>query len=158
MVEERIFHNRQPLCRLSKKGALYTDLPPLLKVPLGIYHHDITVVDVALKTVKLHEEVFWRTERYLKRERRADFENKRHIPDGILIFPDGKQVAMEIELTLKDPRRLQEIFKKYALEFDLQEVWYFCSDNVCETLKKVARDFPFIKVFSLSLFLEGFKK
>ncbi|MBS0185883.1 MAG: hypothetical protein JSS34_06030 [Proteobacteria bacterium] len=149
IIEEALFYKRPKTYRLSKKGAKYTDLPALHKIPLALYHHDIAVIDVALRLLDQYDESFWRSERYLKREKRA-FLSKWHIADEHLIFPDGKRIAIEIELTLKDPRRLKDIFKKYALEFDIAEVWYFCPPLLLKPLQKAAHDMPFIQFFDLT--------
>ncbi len=148
--EEAIFHKRPKIYRLTKKGAQYTDLPPLHKIPFALYHHEITVVDVALILMNQYKEALWRSERYLKREKRESLE-KWHIADGHLIFSDGRRIAIEIELTLKDPQRLKEIFKKYALEFDISEVWYFCTPLLLKPLQKAAEAMPFIHFFDLTI-------
>ena len=149
VIEEALFHKRPKIYRLTQKGARYTDLPPLSKVPLALYHHEMTVVDVALILMSHHKDALWRSERYLKREKREALD-KWHVADGLLIFSDGRRIAIEVELTLKDPRRLKEIFKKYALEFEITEVWYFCAPLLLRPLQKAAESMPFISFFDLT--------
>ncbi len=77
-----------------------------------------------------------------------------HLPDGILVFPDGKQVAIEVELSCKSKQRLEAILKTYAAQFSLQEVWYFCRQSMLPRLQETAKAMPFVKIHSLSEFLE----
>lgn len=154
LVEEQIFYQRPKAYYLTRKGASYTEFPPLRGLPIGFYHHDIGVIDVYLMLMQSYKNILWQSERFLRRAQRSNKDRKGHIPDGLLILEDGKQVAIEVELTLKDPCRLREIFKAYALSFEIEEVWYFCSELLLAPLQKAARDFPFIKLFNLTKSLE----
>jgi len=45
----------------------------------------------------------------------AIIKDDNHLPDGILLFPDLKQAAIEVELTMKSKKRLEDILWDYAL-------------------------------------------
>lgn len=73
----------------------------------------------------------------------------KHLADGVLLLPDNKHVAIEVELTMKSKSRLKEIMLGYALHEHIKEVWYFCAPGIVEKVRKVAGDREYIKVFSL---------
>jgi len=147
---ERLFYGRHGLYRLTKKGAQHTELPPLAKVVLGNYRHDIRLIEVYLKLRTLYPEARWISERKLKREKYCDGVGKRgHLPDGMLIFPDGKEVAIEVELTAKDKNRVERILKWYAGKLDIKEVWYYCLPSIVVYMQKKAARMPFVKVVGL---------
>jgi hypothetical protein len=76
-----------------------------------------------------------------------------HIADGILILPDQKQNVIEVELTTKGERRLNQILRGYCAQPAIHEAWYFCSPQAINKVSKLAEKLPFIKVRSLQEFL-----
>lgn len=151
---ERIFYGKHGIYRLSQKGAEYTDLPPLARVPLHQYRHELLLIRLHFKLMHLYPEAQFISERRLKRDKFFDGVGKQgHVSDGILILPDHKKVAIELELSLKGMRRIEHIIKEYGTQFDIQEVWYYCAEKVMTPLRKVAANQPFIKVHSLKEFL-----
>ena len=154
---ERLFYGRHGLYRLTRKGAQYTELPPLNKIILGNYKHDVKLMEVYLKLRALYPDAQWISERKLKREKYIDGVGKKgHLPDGILIFSDGKEVAIEVELTAKDRARVERILKWYTSKLDIKEVWYYCPPTVVAYMQdKVAKARTnFVKVMSLEELLE----
>jgi hypothetical protein len=120
---ERVFYGRPGIYRLTKKGASYTGLPAMQGVPLGNYMHEVTLIDVYLRLRSLYPEARFVSERQLKRDKFFDGVGKRgHLSDGYLIFPEGKQVAIEVELSLKGRNRTESILKGYGREFSIEEV------------------------------------
>jgi len=151
---ERVFYGRHGIYRLTNKGARLTDLPPLSRIPLATYTHDITLIEVYLKLRKHHPEAQWISERQLTRDKHADGVGKRgHLSDGILVFPEGKQVAIEVELSLKSKYRLERILKGYGAQFSIKEVRYYCPENIAAYIGSLATKMPFIQVHSLREFL-----
>ena len=57
----------------------------------------------------------------------------RHLPDGILRCPGREPVAIELELSVKSLRRLNEIMRAHAADMDVAAVWY-PTDRSCELL------------------------
>lgn len=152
---ERIFHQRPSVYRLTSQGARYTDLPPLKRIPLGTYLHELTLVDVYLKLREEYPNALWVGERRLKHDKfLGSLRERDHMPDGLLVLQDDRRIAIEVELTLKSLRRLEEIFKNYGTQFEINEVWYYCSPSLIATLQKCAYQMPWIRIFSLKEFIE----
>ncbi|TLY48691.1 MAG: hypothetical protein E6K54_01485 [Gammaproteobacteria bacterium] len=156
LQHERIFYQRHGLFRLTQAGSRFTSLPPLHRVPLANYQHDLAVLSVYLKLKAFYPNATWISERKLKHDKyKLGVGQQGHLPDGILVFPDGKQIAIEVELSCKSKQRLESILKTYAAQFSLQEVWYFCRPTMLPRLQEAAKGMPpFIKIHSLSEFLE----
>ncbi|MEO8402925.1 MAG: hypothetical protein ABI597_14225, partial [Gammaproteobacteria bacterium] len=76
-----------------------------------------------------------------------------HVSDGILILPDEKQIAIEVELSLKGKTRIERIFKQYSTQFSIKEVWYYCPENMVKSLSLLAQRMPFIKIHNIADFL-----
>ncbi|MEN9917257.1 MAG: hypothetical protein RLY40_1189 [Pseudomonadota bacterium] len=152
---ERIFYRRHGLFRLTQAGSRFTSLPPLHRVSLANYHHDLAVLTLYLKFRTFYPNAAWISERKLKHDKyKLGVGQQGHLPDGILVFPDGKQVAIEVELSCKNKQRLETILKTYAVQFSLEEVWYFCRQSMLPRLQEAAKVMPFVKIHSLSEFLE----
>jgi hypothetical protein len=152
---EWIFYKRHGLFRLTEAGARFTALPPLHRVHLANYQHDISLLTLYLKLRISYPEASWVSERKLKHDKyKLGVGQHGHVPDGMLIFPDGKQVAIEVELSCKSKHRLEAILKNYAVQFSIQEVWYFCRQSMFPRLQEAAKALPFVKIYFLNGFLE----
>lgn len=150
LQHERIFHARHGIYRLTAKGARLTELPPLARVPLANYQHDLTLMEVYLKLREQHSQAQWIPTRQLMRDKHQEGVGKRgHLPDGVLVFPDGGEIAIEVELSLKSRYRLERILKGYAGSFNYREVWYYCHNSIAAYIKPMAAKMPFIKIFTL---------
>ncbi|MHB1948573.1 MAG: replication-relaxation family protein [Gammaproteobacteria bacterium] len=149
VVHERIFHGVNGVFYLTKKGADYTDLPTIKMVPRETYSHQLAIIDIFFKLSKQYPDATWIGERRIKRDKYAKGIGKAgHIADGMLIFPD-KDIAIEVELTMKSKRRVLEIFRNYLHCFDIKEVWYYCSPQIINRIQKLADNTPHIKIYSL---------
>lgn len=139
---------------LTPKGASYTDLPPLEKISKGNHDHQQALVDVILKLREKYPGAIWVSERHLIQQKFHYGVGKfGHISDGVLIFPDGKKISIEVELSLKSKQRLQGIINSYAGTLTYKEVWYFCAANVMRGMSALAGKRSFIKIYSLREFL-----
>lgn len=139
---------------LSSLGAGYTDLPPIDRISKGIYDHQKILVDVILKLRKLYPDAVWVSERHLIQQKfQYGVGRGGHISDGVLIFPDDKKIAIEVELSLKSKQRLRGIFNAYAGTLAYKEVWYYCADTVMRGVTALAGKRSFIKIYSLREFL-----
>lgn len=76
--------------------------------------------------------------------------NKEHIPDGILILPDEKRIAIEVELTVKARERLLGILTDYVVDKTIHEIWYFCLPKVLTVVNAVSADLSKIKTYLLN--------
>ncbi len=151
---ERIFYGKHGLFRLTAAGARFTFLPPLHRVPLANYRHDLTVVNLYLKLKELYPGMRWISERKLKHDKyKLGVGQQGHLPDGIMIL-DNKQIAIEVELSCKSKLRLEAILKAYAAQFSIQAVWYFCKESMQPRLQEAAKDMPFVKIYLLKNFLQ----
>jgi len=116
-----------------------TDLPLITYVPINHYSHYIEVLRVYLTVRESHPDSTWITERRLIRQKYDDMAgSKDHLPDGILILPDEKRIAIEVELSLKGRDRLLNILTDYVVDKAIHEVWYFCSPKVLLVLRETA--------------------
>lgn len=154
VIHERLLHGKHGIFRLSRDGAGHTDLPAIEKVYLGNYDHQLMVIEVYMQLAKLYPEAVWISERHLISDKFKKFKmeagQRGHLADGVLLFPNNKQVAIEVELTMKGSWRLEKIIENYICEFDYQEVWYFCEPSIIRKVEKTAERYQkYIKVFSL---------
>ena len=152
---ERVFHGRHGIYRLSRKGAKLTHLPPLARVPLANYKHDITLMEVYLRLREQYPQALWISERELKRDKYFDGVGKfGHLSDGLLVFKDGKRIAVEVELSLKSRNRVEQILRWYGGVFEIEEVWYYCPKGIMASMSSMAVEMPHIKFNDLDEFLK----
>ena len=154
IIKEYLLHGHPAIYYLTAEGASFTELPPIDYVSLGTYRHQIIMIDVALQLMRVHPEALWISERHLKHDKYHDGIGKRgHVADSLLVFPDHRQVAIEVELSVKGKQRIEGIIKSYASQFDIKEVWYFCSQSAYTMLSGLVAKKSYIKLFSIKEFL-----
>lgn len=147
---QRIYHGMPGVFYLSKAGALYTSLPCIDSIPKGIYDHQLMVVDVAIRLFKLHPDAAWVSERHLKQQKfHYGIGKANHIADGLLIFPDKRKIAIEVEMTMKSKSRLNEIFNAYGSQLNIEQAWYFCADEIIDGMTALSEKKDYIKIHSL---------
>jgi hypothetical protein len=136
---------------LSKKGAGYSDLPPIKGIPKDSYLHQVMVLNIHLQLRKQYSDANWISERRIIHDKfmQGISKNENHLPDGILIFPDFKQIAIEIELTMKSKKRLEDILWDYGMHKYIKEVWYYCAPDIEGKVAKVAEKMEWVKIFIL---------
>ncbi len=160
---ERLFVERPATVRLTAPGAKQMGVKPSRALMLSDYFHEMAIIDVALGFEQKHPEALWISSRgdysllkgdgvssrqVLKGWDRDPLTQRFQIPDGYLFFPNNRCMAIEVELTLKNKRRREEIFKNYAIALDIDEVWYVCSPEVERVLLRESEGYPFVKVSS----------
>lgn len=162
LIHERILHNHHGVYRLSPEGARCTNLPSLARVPLATYRHDLLVVEVHLRLRLEHPDARWISARHLMQEKHQHGVGKTgHLPDGILVFENGEQIAIEVELTPKGKNRLERILRGYGGAFEYKEVRYYCSkETEARTAHMVTKmssikEKSFINVHSLEKLLKN---
>jgi len=153
VINARVIKYQPRAYYLTAKGIdlLKLDLPLVRRIPLNIYEHHLTVIDVYINLKKLYPDAVWMTERRLIRNK-SGTENNNHLPDGALVFSD-KQCAIEVEKTQKARDRLETIIFSYGLQRTYKEVWYFCSQSVMSVVNQIANNLPYIKTFKLTEFI-----
>lgn len=154
---ESIFKGRPNFYYLTKEGAAFTDLPAIPKINLGIYEHQITLIDVAFSLSDTYPSSKWISERKLKYDKFfAGLGSRGHIADGMLVLDDERNIYIEVELSLKSINRLESILKTYTRELSIKdEVWYFCAPSIISAITKLIGKKSFIKVYCLKDFLNA---
>ena len=154
VIKEYILQGHPVTYYLSSEGASFTELPPIDYISLGTYRHQIAMINVALKLMRIHADATWVSERHLIYDKCHEGIGKRgHVADGMLVFPDNRHVAIEVELSVKGKQRIEGIIKSYASQFEIKEIWYFCSPYAYTLLSEIAAKKSYIKLFSIKEFL-----
>ncbi len=104
----------------------------------GMLAHIAAVTDVRLHVLDRHPGAAWVCERELHREL-ADGSGgrQRHRPDGLVVV-DGREVAVEVELTLKWRARIEQIMAELVARYG--SVTYFAAPAPRHALATVAAD------------------
>lgn len=131
----RLWHGRPGAYVATAEGTRVADvsLPPARISATTLAHH-LAVADLADRLLAEHPGAAWTTEQELRRdamrlsrERRTGrlFDGVPHVPDGILVLPDGRRVAVELELSAKGSSRYRTILDWYAAGMDVERVRWF---------------------------------
>ena len=126
---------------LTKEGVNAVELEVPARRPSRVRYEHIN----ATNTVRLHvEKKLGNTARWIgERESNASrlLQNKdAHQVDGVIEYPEGDEVAIEVELTQKRIVDLRLILHELQQEYDT--VWYFASDNCYKAVKKRIEEIP----------------
>ena len=132
VTSDRVIVGFPALVRATPRGARLSgcDLPPA-SLELGRIRHSLALVDLCAELVDAHPASSWTTERELRRDRMRAARNgprpdrQRRVPDGLLRTPDGRRVAVELDLTPKRSSRLQLLAGAYAVDPDVDVVWWY---------------------------------
>jgi hypothetical protein len=151
VAHQRVFHGRHGIFFLSRQGSTYTDWPPIRSIPKDNYIHQLTIIEVYFRLMQQHPDATWISERRINREKFRYTVGRRidHLADGILVLPDDKEIAIEVELTMKSKKRLDDILWGYVLHKHIKEVWYYCSPDIVEKVIKVADNMGQVKIYAL---------
>lgn len=124
---------------LTRRGSSLAGLDYSVWRPnAGMLAHIGAVTDVRLHVLDRHPRATWVCERELHRELAAT--NGRvqgHRPDGLVVI-DGRELAVEVELTLKRRARIEQIMAELVARYG--SVTYFAAPAVRRTLTAVAAD------------------
>lgn len=104
----------------------------------GRLAHIAAVTDVRLHVLDGHPGAAWVCERELHRELAATpGSRQRHRPDGLVVI-DGREVAVEVELTLKRRARIEQIMRELVARYG--SVTYFAAPAPRRALQQVAEE------------------
>ena len=104
----------------------------------GMLAHIAAVTDVRLDVLARHPAAEWVCERELHREIGAEpGGRRRHRPDALVVV-DGREVAVEVELTLKRRVRMQRVMRELVARYG--SVTYFAARARRRTLEQLAAD------------------
>ena len=125
-------------------------LPPK-DIRLGSYRHDSLLVDLDLALVAETGGRFTPERRLRQMLAKDRVGAAGHVADGWLHFEGKNQpTVIELELSTKASRRLEDIMRGYAADFEVGNVWYFVEcDAVRRHLMKAAEGFAFIEIHDL---------
>lgn len=155
LTHERIFWGLPGVYRTTKLGVQLCGsiLPPLRKITLGSYHHDIAATKLSLLLANTHN-CEYIPERMLRHQNGLNgIGVAGHTPDSVLL-KDGKKIALELELNKKGARRRSKIMSHYMKDFSFDEVWYFCSTlEIKNQIQESASQLSFLKTFLVDDYL-----
>lgn len=104
----------------------------------GALAHIAALTDVRLYVMERYVGATWVCERELHRELASDPGGRqRHRPDGLVVL-DGREVAVEVELTLKRRARLERIMRELVARYG--SVSYFAAPSPRRTLEQLAAE------------------
>jgi hypothetical protein len=147
LVYEKVFQDKPGVFRAAARGiAAAGDSLPAARIVLGSYEHDLQLVDLAV-TLEHRTGAQWQTDRQIRHEKGLKgVGTPGHSPDGVLVFPGGARIAVELELSPKGAGKIEKIFMEYAGS-QYQEVWYFVNcDYLAARIRSAA--LSLLKVFS----------
>ncbi len=124
---------------LTRRGQSFAGIDYALWRPnAGMLAHIAAVTDVRLHVLDRHAGATWVCERELHREVAATRGGRqRHRPDGLVVI-DGREVAVEVELTLKRRARIEQIMAELVARYG--SVTYFAAPAPRRALTSVAGD------------------
>jgi hypothetical protein len=129
--------------RVTRVGAqLVSDTVGPANLIVSEIPHSLAVVDLTEQLLQSHPEATLTTERELRGQRlRAIHDRSRdagrgRIPDGLLTFPDGKLVAIELDLTPKRERLYAQHVRAFGSE-RFSVLWYVPSEETATRLRRV---------------------
>lgn len=118
-------------------------LAPIKGIRVATSRHDLLLVDCALALEKRFGFPF-EPERRL---RARAFNGDGHMPDGLLHKPEGRPIAVELELSQKAPSRVAAIMDAHATNLDIEEVWYIVIDDTMkEFIRRLSEGYDHVKI------------
>ena len=104
----------------------------------GLVRHLEAVTNVRLLLERQLRLGRWECERALAKKARSRSSYRDHLPDAIL-HGDAK-TAIEVELTLKSRKRVDQIILDLGIAYD--QVWYFAPPRLLPRLRERAAEMP----------------
>lgn len=148
LKKENILGHAQVL-RLTEAGEKLTrshvqlELPRQRALPLDTLTHDALVISVRLRLRELWDGT-WVPEILLKQNEYP------RIPDGVVAFPGGKQIAIEVENSLKGKSRFLSLMKIWGKHPNVGMVLYVTTTkSLYSNLKGYISEGPKKPIFAL---------
>jgi hypothetical protein len=138
----RVFYARQKgWLWLTQKGIKYANLSLRYYEPSpASLPHLHAVNEIRLLLARRRPADRWRSERELRAGQQSA--SRRHLPDAELITEKGFINAIEVELTVKSDKRLQEILVDLASNSRYDTIWYFAPEAVAISVRKALTTLP----------------
>ena len=133
--------------RSTSRGqrALDSSIQPTTMGP-PLIPHALAVATIAVQLLAEHPGATWESEREIRSKMgKVDKKGARaHVPDGVLEYPDGRRVAVEVDLTRKEAARVERIFDGLMANPGYAGVlWYAVSARHRELLIEQRRKWTF---------------
>lgn len=143
----KVFYVRQKgWLWLTRKGIKYTGLDMRYYEPSpASLSHLAAINEIRLLVEERRPQDTWKSERELRAEQNACQKGSviKHLPDAELIGANRESViAIECELTIKSEKRLQSVLYDLAANKRYSTIWYFCAENVYDTLRRAIATLP----------------
>lgn len=142
----KIFYSGQKgVLWLTSKGLKYAKLNLRFYEPTPAnLQHLCAVNEIRLLIATRRPQEIWRSERELRAEQNARLKGSTppYVPDAELISPSGNVRAIELELTVKSEKRLEEIVFDLAGNAHFNTIWYFLPEHVFPAAKKAVGKLP----------------
>lgn len=151
LAQHRILVRRPALYVATRKGLRWRGLDGLgpCKVSDARFEHAWQIADAAVALaaglpdwkVMSDREILWyeRKRHELIASTRVGSNGKLHRPDLALLSPDGRVVAVEVELSEKEPSRLAAICNGWARARHVDVVYYLSTPAVARAVSRAAR-------------------
>lgn len=129
---------------LSKRGLEYSGLGEVryYEPKLESLRHHYYVNQARLYIEQQRPGDTWKSERIIRYEQPALPAGKKapHIPDALLIKPDGDAIAIEVELSSKKRERVLDILR--GLSDSYYRTWYFVAQPVWAVVEAALAQLP----------------
>jgi hypothetical protein len=138
----QLIHGQPGVYWLTRIGgqACGSSLKPLKEPVLQTFVHDLQLVGLANQLETTYPDITWITAREIMSQRLQGVTDRKvalqqmaaQIPDGILVR-EGRRFAVELELSLKADKRLQNIVTNYGKDIlagHYTAVLYYCGTKV----------------------------
>ncbi len=139
-VEKIGFPSQMKVVRLTQKGIeLYRERLPFIvkqkrKLATATFAHDLFVAETRLHLAKLYN-AEWVPERAMK------VMALEKIPDGILTFPSGRRIAVEVENTTKSKARYEAMWREWESQNFMLILYVSTQEGVHRALVKNMKEF-----------------
>lgn len=164
----KIIANEYGYVMLGNKGEALLNIKRQKKLLLNTLRHDMLTVDLYLDFIGKNPNYVIQCERELKKLHDIKFKdynnNPRKLPDLLINTHQinehelsnsnvsSHSIAIEVELTEKEQRRLIAIINNYIYNNPVNEVWYFViSSTLGKKIIELSNNNPKFKIFLIDL-------
>lgn len=110
------------------RGTYAVPIPQIKRLNLTTLQHDAIVTSVRLRLKEVWDGA-WVPERLLKK---AEFPE---VPDGLVVFPSGRRLAIEVENSLKGKARFLGLLNRWSASQAFLILYIATTPRLFETLK-----------------------
>ena len=126
----------------TARELVAVSIPQRRRFSVATMPHDLLVTDVRLRLVH-----FWGGAWIPERAIRAD--EYEQIPDGLILFPSGNKIAVEVENSIKSKRRYQKILPRWVGSNTLIVLYVTTSPAHTARMRKILLEAPKQAAFGL---------